>query len=42
MVYPHYNSQARDLLFGFINKHFPDKDNLVYPIDPFKISITKQ
>ncbi len=41
-VYPHYNSQARDLLFGFINKHFPDKDNLVYPIDPFKISITKQ
>lgn len=41
-VYPHYNAQARDLLFGFINKHFPDNDNLVYPIDPFKISVTKQ
>lgn len=41
-VYPHYNATARDLIFGFINKYFPDPDGLIEPIDPFQISFTPQ
>lgn len=41
-VYPHYNATARDLIFGFINKYFPDNENLIKPIDPFQISFTPQ
>jgi hypothetical protein len=37
-VYPHYNATARDLIFGFINKYFPDNENLITPIEPFKIA----
>jgi hypothetical protein len=31
-MYPHYNEQARDLLLYFMNYYFPDKENLVTPI----------
>ncbi len=31
-MYPHYNSEARDLLIYFMNKYFPDKENLVTPM----------
>ena len=31
-MYPHYNAEARDLLIYFMNKYFPDKENLVTPI----------
>ena len=41
-VYPHYNAQARDLVFGFITKFFPDVDKLVYPIDPFHIALSEE
>lgn len=31
-MYPAYDRQCRDMLLGFIHKHFPDPDNLVSPI----------
>ena len=34
-VYPSYEEQARELIFTFLNKYFPDEDALVEPIDPF-------
>jgi hypothetical protein len=30
-MYPSFNQLARDLIHYFLLKHFPDKDNLVYP-----------
>lgn len=33
-MYPTYDPQCRDMLLGFIHKHFPDHDNLVTPIIP--------
>ncbi|MDE6716886.1 MAG: GNAT family N-acetyltransferase, partial [Muribaculaceae bacterium] len=33
-MYPSYGEQSRDLLLGFLHKHFPDPDRLVEPIDP--------
>ena len=36
-MYPSYNRRGRDMLLYFLNKHFPDKENLVIPINPVKI-----
>jgi len=33
-MYPHYNREARDLLLYFMHHYFPDRDNLVRPINP--------
>ena len=33
-MYPQYNHECRDMILGFMHKHFPDPDNLVIPIDP--------
>lgn len=33
-MYPSYGEKCRDLLLGFIHKHFPDPDRLVEPIEP--------
>ncbi|MFO7823549.1 MAG: GNAT family N-acetyltransferase [Cyclobacterium sp.] len=33
-MYPHYQAKARDLLIYFMNHYFPDKDELIVPIDP--------
>ena len=33
-MYPHYLSEARDLLLYFMSHYFPDKDRLVWPILP--------
>ncbi len=33
-MYPQYNRECRDMILGFMHKHFPDPDNLVIPIDP--------
>lgn len=33
-MYPAYGEESRDLLLGFLHKHFPDPDRLVEPIDP--------
>lgn len=33
-MYPQYNRECRDMILGFMHRHFPDPDNLVTPIDP--------
>lgn len=33
-MYPNYGVESRDLLLGFLHKHFPDPDRLVEPIEP--------
>lgn len=33
-MYPSYNRECRDLILGFMHKHFPDNENLVKPITP--------
>lgn len=33
-MYPGYQIDCRDLLLGFLYKHFPDRDHLVTPIHP--------
>jgi hypothetical protein len=37
-MYTHYNQHARDYVLFFLNKYFGDKDNLVKPIHPLKIT----
>ncbi len=32
-MYPNYGSYCRDVLLGFLHKHFPDPDHLVWPIE---------
>lgn len=32
-MYPSYGAEARDMLLGFLRKHFPDPDRLVWPIE---------
>lgn len=41
-MYTHYNQKARDLILGFMRKYFRDKENLVYPINPIHINLTKE
>lgn len=33
-MYPKYGEPSRDILLGFLYKHFPDHENLVRPIEP--------
>lgn len=33
-MYPSFNRQARDMILYFLNKHFGDKDRLVWPEEP--------
>lgn len=33
-MYPSYDRECRDMLLGFMHKHFPDDDCLVVPINP--------
>ena len=35
-MYGTYNKDARNMILYFLNKHFPDNDKLVTPIDPLK------
>ena len=35
-MYPTYGEECRDLLLGFLHKHFPDKEELVRPIKPLE------
>ena len=41
-MYTHYNQEARDLILGFMKKHFRDKENLVYPHNPVRISLSEE
>lgn len=36
-MYPSYLTRARDMILYFLNKHFPDKDGLVYPVTPLVV-----
>ena len=36
-MYPSYVRKGRDMLLYFLNKHFPDKEKLITPINPVKI-----
>lgn len=35
-MYPDYGEEGRDILLGFLHKHFPDPDGLVTPIEPLE------
>lgn len=37
-MYTTYNSEARDLILHFMNKYFADRENLVTPFEPLKIT----
>ncbi len=36
-MYLHYHQQARDMILYFLNKHFPDNDQLVVPKEPLRV-----
>ena len=36
-MYPSYDRMARDMILYFLGKHFPDPDNLIYPMQPLKL-----
>ena len=36
-MYPHMDSRAKDLILYFYQKHFPDRDGLVWPVEPLEI-----
>lgn len=36
-MYPSFNRRSRDMILYFLNKHFGDKDRLVYPLHPATI-----
>lgn len=36
-MYPSYDRMARDMILYFLNKHFPDPDNLIFPMEPLKL-----
>lgn len=36
-MYPSFNRKARDMILFFLNKHFGDKERLIYPYEPIKM-----
>lgn len=36
-MYPSYDRKARDMILFFLNKHFPDPDNLILPTKPLQL-----
>lgn len=41
-MYPSFNPVARDMILYFLDKHFGDKECLVYPIDPLHITTDRE
>lgn len=41
-MYPNYSHECRNMILYFLRKHFPDRDNLVVPIDPLKIDADEE
>lgn len=41
-MYPDYDTYCRDMLLYFLHKHFPDRDNLIRPINPLSISTPEE
>ncbi len=37
-MYLHYHQMARDLILFFLNKHFPDREELVTPKEPLRMA----
>lgn len=35
-MYPSYSSECRNMILYFLNKHFPDRDGLVAPMNPLR------
>lgn len=40
-MYPHYNTDARNMILYFLNSQFPDKDNMVSPRKPLELGINE-
>lgn len=38
-MYPHFNSQARDMILYFLSRYFPDNENLARPFKPLETGI---
>ena len=36
-MYPSYDRMARDMILYFLKKHFPDPDNLIFPMKPLQL-----
>lgn len=36
-MYPSYDRKARDMILFFLNKHFPDPDNIILPTKPLQL-----
>ena len=36
-MYPSYNSRCRDMILYLLNKHVPDHDNLIVPMNPLQM-----
>jgi len=41
-MYTTYNSEARDLILHFLQKYFPDRENLVVPFEPVEVTTDKE
>lgn len=37
-MYPTYNRECRDMILYFLNRHFPDRDRLVWPREPLEVN----
>jgi hypothetical protein len=40
-MYPSFVREGRDMILYFLKKHFEDKDNLVYPLEPLKLETSE-
>lgn len=40
-MYPSFNRDARDMILYFLNKHFGDRDRLIYPYTPATIGLSQ-
>ncbi|MDO4462439.1 MAG: GNAT family N-acetyltransferase [Bacteroidia bacterium] len=41
-MYTHFNTTARNLIMGFWDKYFRDRENLVYPYHPINVGLSPQ
>lgn len=41
-MYTTFNSEARDLILYFMNKYFPDRENLVSPFEPLELTTDRK
>lgn len=41
-MYRHYNPTARDMILFFLEKYFPDKENLLEPLNPLSIETDRK